>query len=172
MSAILAAFGARPRGTRAERLRQSSHYRDGAFHNTRPTGTLQPEEFRRAMREVLKNRSSRGPAGPIPVITPSPDSAPADSLHLDHDRHGNISIQKNFRGDVHIHAHSDILELHDGSARGADERRLETTRCNRDSRSNPDRRQFPVGGANPGILDKLCIFIGRQERCHAVGYVD
>ncbi len=93
MPSVLAALGGRPRGARAERMRQSPHYRDGVFHNTTPTKPLQPAEFRRAMREFRTSRSERKLAGPIPVVTPPSAPAPADGLHLSWYGHATVLVE-------------------------------------------------------------------------------
>ena len=77
----LAAIGARPSGTRAQRVRQSPHYRDGAFHNTVPAQALAPADSRQVMREFRANREGRRLAGPIPVATPAATAA-VDGLHV------------------------------------------------------------------------------------------
>lgn len=63
------AVGGRPSGERAERVRRSPQYRDGAFHNTAKTSTVGSREAsRQLLREFLNGRALRKPAGPIPVV--------------------------------------------------------------------------------------------------------
>jgi L-ascorbate metabolism protein UlaG (beta-lactamase superfamily) len=91
MPEILAALGASPSGARAARLRQSPHYRDGAFHNSTPTRTLQPNESARTMRDFVTGRAERHLTGAIPVITPS--HAAVDGLHLTWYGHATVLIE-------------------------------------------------------------------------------
>jgi L-ascorbate metabolism protein UlaG (beta-lactamase superfamily) len=78
-----ASFGARPTGERAERVRRSPQFRDGAFRNPVRTSTVLPGEGRGVLREALSGRGTRKPAGMIPVLRPRP--APPvgpDELHV------------------------------------------------------------------------------------------
>jgi L-ascorbate metabolism protein UlaG (beta-lactamase superfamily) len=84
---IPVAYGAEPSGERAERVRRSPQYRDGAFHNEHDT----PIEFRPAtnaddrhrLRELLTDSDSRKPGGTIPVVADvPPDVAAPDGLHI------------------------------------------------------------------------------------------
>lgn len=93
MPRILATLGARPSGARADRLRQSPHYRDGAFHNSTPTSTLRLAKSRDTMRDFISGRAGRRLAGAIPVITPSPVAAPADGLHLTWYGHATVLVE-------------------------------------------------------------------------------
>ncbi len=67
----LASFGARATGLRLERMRASSRYADGAFHNTTPVspglkkGTVAP-----TISEFLCGGQRRTPAGPLPSQSP------------------------------------------------------------------------------------------------------
>src|SRR5689334_21746772 len=93
MSAILAALGATPTGARAQRLQRSPHYRDGAFHNTMPTTTVRPADAGRAMRATITGRRAARPGGPIPVVQPSRDEAPADGLRLTWYGHATVLVE-------------------------------------------------------------------------------
>jgi L-ascorbate metabolism protein UlaG (beta-lactamase superfamily) len=64
-----AALGARPSGERAERVRRSPQYRDGAFHNKARTSTMPSAGAgRQALLEFVTERDRRKPAGPIPLV--------------------------------------------------------------------------------------------------------
>ena len=78
---IQVALGRRPTGARAERVRQSPHYRDGTFQNPLATRTLMANNGRRVLREFVFGGKKRRPAGPIPVATPSAEPA-GDGLHI------------------------------------------------------------------------------------------
>jgi L-ascorbate metabolism protein UlaG (beta-lactamase superfamily) len=93
MPEILDALGATPRGARAQRVRESPHHRDGAFHNTKPTGTVQWRDARRIFRAMLTGPRRRGLSGPIPVITSSPEAVPADGLHLTWYGHATVLVE-------------------------------------------------------------------------------
>ena len=93
MSAILPALGARPEGARAERVRRSPHYRDGAFHNTTPSRTVRPAEAGRAMRGVVTGRGGVRPNGAIPVVAPPRGEAPVRGLHLSWYGHATVLVE-------------------------------------------------------------------------------
>jgi L-ascorbate metabolism protein UlaG (beta-lactamase superfamily) len=67
---VPAAFGARPGGARAERVRRSPQFRDGAFRNAVSTTTVKPSEGPGILRELLSGRAARKPAGAIPLVRP------------------------------------------------------------------------------------------------------
>jgi len=81
-----AGFGAMPRGARAERLRRSPHYRDGAFHNTHETpmafNPVTDPEDRGRLRELLTGGKTRKPSAAIPVVAEAADDGDAGSLHI------------------------------------------------------------------------------------------
>jgi L-ascorbate metabolism protein UlaG (beta-lactamase superfamily) len=80
---VRAALGARPSGERAQRVRRSPQYRDGAFRNPVRTSTLLPAAGRHTVRELLFGGRVRKPAGVIPVVHPQPAPAPdPDGLHV------------------------------------------------------------------------------------------
>jgi L-ascorbate metabolism protein UlaG (beta-lactamase superfamily) len=81
MLEIIAALGERPRGASAQRVRQSPHYRDGAFHNSSPSRTLQAGQAWGMMRDFRAGRAGRRLTGPIPVVTPDL-ATPTDELSL------------------------------------------------------------------------------------------
>ena len=80
-----AAIGARPSGARAERVRRSPQYRDGAFHNKAQTSTIPSGGAGlRALREFFTGRDKLRPAGEIPLVdggVAGPDSGPT-GLHV------------------------------------------------------------------------------------------
>ncbi|MEE6259065.1 MBL fold metallo-hydrolase [Plantactinospora sonchi] len=68
------ALGRQPRGARADRVRRSPQFHEGAFRNPVTTRTLLPGSGRYALRELFFGRQPRRPSGTIPVI--DPDAAP------------------------------------------------------------------------------------------------
>ncbi|MFJ6198189.1 MBL fold metallo-hydrolase [Micromonospora sp. NPDC092111] len=93
MLEIFAALGARPSGARALRLRQSPHFRDGAFRNTTHTRTLLPREAVAALRRFLTQRHQRRLSGVIPVDRPPTLGAASDGLHLTWYGHATVLIE-------------------------------------------------------------------------------
>jgi L-ascorbate metabolism protein UlaG (beta-lactamase superfamily) len=80
-----AAFGSRPAGDRAERVRRSPQYRDGKFQNVARTHTVRPEVTdRNFVRELLFEGKKRKPAGVVPVAGPAagPAGPPVDGLFI------------------------------------------------------------------------------------------
>ncbi|MCV7280687.1 MBL fold metallo-hydrolase [Mycolicibacterium flavescens] len=72
-----AALGASP--TEIETVaRRSPNYRDGGFDNLEPASmmSIEAEQQRLLVRELIGSRSVTRPAGPVPVVTPTP-AAPA-----------------------------------------------------------------------------------------------
>ncbi|MGY0488180.1 MBL fold metallo-hydrolase [Streptomyces sp. WG-D5] len=89
---VLDALGAAPAGERAERVRRSPQYRDGAFHNRIPTETLVQGQGLRMTREWVLGR--RRPPGPVPVVAPPPVAEPApDGLHVTWYGHSSALIE-------------------------------------------------------------------------------
>jgi L-ascorbate metabolism protein UlaG (beta-lactamase superfamily) len=76
-----AAFGARPSGVWAERVRRSPQYRDGAFRNVAKTTTLPPGSGKETFRELLFGKQRRKPSMPVPLVTP-PSTSDDDGLHV------------------------------------------------------------------------------------------
>ncbi|EHY91287.1 putative Zn-dependent hydrolase of beta-lactamase fold [Saccharomonospora azurea NA-128] len=76
-SRVLTALGGRPD---PESLRSSPQYRDGTFHNARPARWLPSGSTRDALREMLVSPQPRKPAGPVPLVPPTP--APTEGLHV------------------------------------------------------------------------------------------
>jgi L-ascorbate metabolism protein UlaG (beta-lactamase superfamily) len=71
---IPAALGARPAGSRLQRMRQSPHYREGAFVNATPTSMTGPARVpggRSVFSELLFGKQRRRPSRAVPVVTPS-----------------------------------------------------------------------------------------------------
>ncbi|HKT02439.1 MAG TPA: MBL fold metallo-hydrolase, partial [Rugosimonospora sp.] len=80
---VPAAVGARPTGERAERVRRSRQYRDGAFRHTAPTRTMVQPPDRSRLAELLFGGRLRKPSGPVPVLDPGPARTTApDGLHV------------------------------------------------------------------------------------------
>ena len=92
MLEILAALGARPAGERAQRMRLSPHYRDGAFHNTEPSRTLHAADSARLIREFRAGRAGRRLTGPIPLATPPQDTT-TDGLHVTWLGHATVLVE-------------------------------------------------------------------------------
>jgi L-ascorbate metabolism protein UlaG (beta-lactamase superfamily) len=63
-------FGAASIGARADRVRQSPQFRNGAFHNSVPASVpMAPSGS--MLRQFLFGRERRKPTGPIPVVDPT-----------------------------------------------------------------------------------------------------
>ncbi|GAB4051067.1 MULTISPECIES: MBL fold metallo-hydrolase [Catellatospora] len=92
MPAILAALGATPSGARAERVRQSPHFRDGSFRNSTPTRTMVGGESRPSVREFLTGGERRRPSAPVPLVTGEPATS-ADGLHLTWYGHATVLVE-------------------------------------------------------------------------------
>lgn len=75
-----AELGARATGERAERMRRSPRFADGAFRNTLPARTLPPGAGRAILRELLFGRQRRQPSRPVPLGTPADGAARPDGL--------------------------------------------------------------------------------------------
>jgi L-ascorbate metabolism protein UlaG (beta-lactamase superfamily) len=78
---IQVALGRRPTGRRAERVRRSPQFSDGAFRNPVSTRTVLANNGRRVIREFLFGGKKRRPAGVVPVVTPPAEPA-TDGLHI------------------------------------------------------------------------------------------
>jgi L-ascorbate metabolism protein UlaG (beta-lactamase superfamily) len=76
---VPAAVGGRPRGARLERMRQSPHFRDGAFHNADDTIVSTPSGG--AMREMLLGKEPRKPARDVPLVA-APGFGAVDGLRV------------------------------------------------------------------------------------------
>lgn len=65
---ILEALGKAPSGERLERCKASANYRDGAFHNEEPTGTIvRQDPFPTMARNMLVRDKNRVPPKPLPA---------------------------------------------------------------------------------------------------------
>lgn len=73
---VPAELGARADGERLARMLRSANYRDGAFRNSVPAGTLVAGEAPNILREMLRDRDTRRPAGDVPLVT-SPNTPPS-----------------------------------------------------------------------------------------------
>jgi L-ascorbate metabolism protein UlaG (beta-lactamase superfamily) len=79
---IPAAYGSQPKGERAERVRHSPQFNDGAFTNREPTHvTLRTDDERHRMREFFFDRQVRKPKTAIPIVRSAP-STPTGSLNI------------------------------------------------------------------------------------------
>jgi len=79
---IPAAMGVRPSGARAQRLRRSPQYRDGAFRNRVPATMMPPGSGPAMLRELFVGRHRRRPSGPVPLVTPGEAPVSAEGLHV------------------------------------------------------------------------------------------
>jgi L-ascorbate metabolism protein UlaG (beta-lactamase superfamily) len=75
---IPVAMGAREFGERANRMRRSSQYRDGRFHNRVPARALPPGSGWTMLRELLVGEHHRHPSGPIPLGDPGAGGPASD----------------------------------------------------------------------------------------------
>jgi len=89
----LAAFGARPSGARAARVRASAQFRDGAFCNPVQTRTVVPAAARNAVRELLFGGRVRKPSGVVPVLGGQASGAGAGDLHITWYGHASALVQ-------------------------------------------------------------------------------
>jgi L-ascorbate metabolism protein UlaG (beta-lactamase superfamily) len=80
---LVAAFGKRPSGARAERVERSPQYRDGAFRNVAKPTPLPPGTMRKALRDMAlgKDKELRRPPGQIPLVT-TLDQRDTTGLHV------------------------------------------------------------------------------------------
>src|SRR5262245_42041326 len=81
---VPAALGARPSGSRAERVRRSPQYRDGAFYNPMATVDVPAGPTPKIMREFLLGKQKRKPSAPIPLATPSATRSDLDVIWYGH----------------------------------------------------------------------------------------
>jgi L-ascorbate metabolism protein UlaG (beta-lactamase superfamily) len=75
------AMGAAPIGARAERVRRSPQFRDGAFHNTQPASAAPAASVPELALRFVSNREPRKPVTPIPLVTTSRYDS-AEGLHI------------------------------------------------------------------------------------------
>ncbi|GLY23851.1 MBL fold metallo-hydrolase [Micromonospora sp. NBRC 101691] len=71
---VPAALGGRLAGARAERVRRSPQFHDGAFHNPADVRTTIADPGRNLVWELLFGQQRRRPARPVPLRRPSPGS--------------------------------------------------------------------------------------------------
>ena len=92
---VHAEFGARASGARAERMRNSPQFRDGAFHNAAPPVERSGLSYRDVFREMLfgETKKLRHPSGPIPVITPETAEPAVAGLHITWYGHASALIE-------------------------------------------------------------------------------
>src|SRR5271169_4334018 len=75
-------FGAQPSGERAERVRRSPQFRNGAFVNAEhPPAEVDPEE-RHRVRELMLGGNTRKPHGTIPVVHDEFPPSDETALHI------------------------------------------------------------------------------------------
>lgn len=83
---VPAQLGAVPTGARADRVRRSPHFRDGAFRNTVPATVMPASLLPRTALDMLFGKQRRKPSGPIPVVTPAQGGgiagSAAEGLHV------------------------------------------------------------------------------------------
>jgi L-ascorbate metabolism protein UlaG (beta-lactamase superfamily) len=71
------AFGGRSTGARAERMRRSPQYHDGAFHNAQASHPMPPGSGRQMLRDLVTGRGRRRPSGAVPLADPSLATRPS-----------------------------------------------------------------------------------------------
>jgi L-ascorbate metabolism protein UlaG (beta-lactamase superfamily) len=94
------ALGTPPSGTRAERVRRSPQFRDGAFRNSAPATILAPGATWKTVRDLTFEQHKRKPTGAIPVVTPPDDDGTppaADALHAIWYGHSSVLVEMDGR---------------------------------------------------------------------------
>ncbi|GAB3479571.1 MBL fold metallo-hydrolase [Amycolatopsis cihanbeyliensis] len=69
---VLVALGGRPNGADLERIRRSTRFREGKFHNLAPRQVMPPGTYRRVLRELLFGTQTRRPVAAVPIARPEP----------------------------------------------------------------------------------------------------
>ncbi|HEV7977819.1 MBL fold metallo-hydrolase [Amycolatopsis sp.] len=92
---VRAEYGARAKGVRAERMRNSPQFRDGAFRNVAPPVERTGASYREVIREMLfgDKKNQRYPTGPIPMVTRSPAEPATTGLHLTWYGHASVLVE-------------------------------------------------------------------------------
>ncbi len=85
-------MGAKAKGARAERVRNSPQFAEGKFRNTVPATMLTPGSMPSLLASSLRDRERRHPHQPIPLVTPEP-GATADGLHVTWYGHSSALIE-------------------------------------------------------------------------------
>src|SRR5262245_43548984 len=75
---VPAAMGARRFGGREERMRRSTQYLDGRFHNRLPARALPPGSGWQILGDFLFGKHQRRPSGPIPLVDAGTDPPTSD----------------------------------------------------------------------------------------------
>jgi L-ascorbate metabolism protein UlaG (beta-lactamase superfamily) len=90
-----AEYGARADGARAERMRNSPQFRDGAFRNVAPPVERTGASYREVIGEMLfgDKKNQRYPTGPIPLFTPSAAEPAATGLHITWYGHASVLVE-------------------------------------------------------------------------------
>src|SRR5690606_10645320 len=70
-----ASLGRRPSGPRAERVRRSPNFRDGAFHNPPSAAAVPIRPSFTVVVKQLGDFASRRPRGPVPLVSAVPEPA-------------------------------------------------------------------------------------------------
>jgi L-ascorbate metabolism protein UlaG (beta-lactamase superfamily) len=76
------ALGGKADGARAERMRRSPQFRDGAFRNQARTRQIPEGTGPSMVRELFFGGQQRTPVRPVPLVTPDLPTEPADGLFL------------------------------------------------------------------------------------------
>lgn len=79
---VLKVLGAEPTGKRLQRIQQSAHYRDGAFHNLTPTElTLKNASYAKMTRDFVRRPANTAPPAQLPSVATDlrcvPDEVPS-----------------------------------------------------------------------------------------------
>jgi L-ascorbate metabolism protein UlaG (beta-lactamase superfamily) len=78
---VPAAMGAAPKGARAERVRRSPQFRDGAFHNTHSSHVVPAGDMPELALRFIRSRERRKPVTPIPLVSTARYES-AEGLHI------------------------------------------------------------------------------------------
>jgi len=87
------AFGARPTGARADRVRRSPQFRDGAFRNTVPSSTVPSGPATKMLRDLLFGGQRRRPSRPVPLASPGVAPLAANGLRATWYGHSSALIE-------------------------------------------------------------------------------
>jgi L-ascorbate metabolism protein UlaG (beta-lactamase superfamily) len=92
---VRAEYGAKAAGARAERMRNSPQFSDGAFRNAAPPVERTGASYREVIREMLfgDKKNQRYPAGPIPMLTPATAEQTAAGLHITWYGHASVLVE-------------------------------------------------------------------------------
>ena len=87
-----ASLGRRPSGPRAERVRRSPNFRDGAFHNPPSAAAVPIRPSFTVVVKQLGDFASRRPRGPVPLVSAVPEPA-RDGLRATWYGHSSVLLE-------------------------------------------------------------------------------